>query len=320
MPVDQYIGGVEHAILHLLYSRFFMQALNYSDDNFIDTEPFKGLFTQGMVCHETYKDENNNWLSPEELITNDNKTFYLKEDPSKKVRVGPSESMSKSKKNTIDPEMIIKNFGADAVRLFILSDSPPEKDVQWSERGMASSYKFLQKLWSLHQKILNKKTDKDKKNDEIEIFTNQILQKITNNLENFHYNVIIANLHEIYRFYTSEIEKPIDKKILLSNYQKIIKMTMPIIPHFAHECFDQLNIGNDYKWPDVESSLLKKKKFDIVIQINGKKRDLLTFNQELDEKQILKEIMKSENSSKYLKKGKIKKTIYIKNKLINIII
>ena len=273
-----------------------------------------------MVCHETYKDENNKWLSPEELITEDNKNFYLKKDPSKKVKVGPSESMSKSKKNTIDPETIIKNFGADAVRLFILSDSPPEKDVQWSERGMESSYKFLQKLWSLHNKILNKKSDKDKKNDEMGIFTNQIIQKITNNLENFHYNVIIANLHEIYRFYKSEIEKPIDKKILLSNYQKIIKMMIPIIPHFANECFNQLNIDNNYKWPDIESGLLEKKKFDIVIQINGKKRDLLTFNQELDEKQILKEIMKSENSSKYLKKEKIKKTIYIKNKLINIII
>ena len=320
MPVDQYIGGVEHAILHLLYSRFFMQALNFSDNNFIETEPFKGLFTQGMVCHETYKDENNNWLSPEELITNDNKTFFLKEDPSKKIRVGPSESMSKSKKNTIDPEMIIKNFGADAVRLFILSDSPPEKDVQWSETGMASSYKFLQKLWSLHQKILNKKSDKNKKNDEMEIFTNQIIQKITNNLENFHYNVIIANLHEIYRFYTSEIDKPIDKKFLLSNYQKIIKMMMPIIPHFANECFDQLNVSNNHKWPDVESGLLRKKKYVIVVQINGKKRDLLTFGQELNEKQVLEKVMNSEKSSKYLKKQKIKKTIYIKNKLINIII
>jgi leucyl-tRNA synthetase len=320
MPVDQYIGGVEHAILHLLYSRFFMQALNFSNNNFIDAEPFKGLFTQGMVCHETYKDENNNWISPQELITEDNKTFYLKEDPSKKVKVGPSESMSKSKRNTIDPEMIIKNFGADAVRLFILSDSPPEKDVQWSERGMVSSYKFLQKLWILHRKILNKKSDKNKKNDEIEIFTNQIIQKITNNLENFHYNVIIANLHEMYRFYISEIEKPIDKKILLSSYQKIIKMMMPIIPHFANECFDQLNVSNNYKWPDVESGLLKKNKYDIVVQINGKKRDLLTFSEELDEKQIVEKIMNSEKSSKYLKKGKIKKTIYIKNKLINIII
>jgi leucyl-tRNA synthetase len=320
MPVDQYIGGVEHAILHLLYSRFFMQALNYSNNNFIGTEPFKGLFTQGMVCHETYKDENNQWISPEDLITEDNKNFYLKKDPSCKVRVGPSESMSKSKKNTIDPEMIIKNFGADAVRLFILSDSPPEKDVQWSDKGMESSYKFLQKLWSLHQKILNKNSDKNKKNYELEVFTNQILQKITYNLENFHYNVIIANLHEIYRFYKLEIEKPIDKEVLLSNYQKIIKMLMPIIPHFANECFEQLNVSDDHKWPNIESDLLKKNKYDIVIQINGKKRDLITVNQELDEKQIFKEAMKSAKTFKYLEKEKIMKTIYIKNKLINIII
>ena len=185
---------------------------------------------------------------------------------------------------------------------------------------MTSSYKFLQKLWLLNQKILNKKSDKNKKNNEIEIFTNQMIQKITSNLENFHYNVIIANLHEIYRFYTLEIEKPIDKEVLLSNYQKIIKMMMPIIPHFANECFDQLNINDNHEWPNVESSLLKKKKYDIVVQINGKKRDLITFSKELDEKQILEKIMKSEKSSKYLIKEKIKKTIYIKNKLINIII
>jgi leucyl-tRNA synthetase len=131
MPVDQYIGGVEHAILHLLYSRFFMQALSYNNKLDI-TEPFKGLFTQGMVCHETYKDENNNWISPDEIISIDGKKI-LKNDTTKEVKVGPSESMSKSKKNTIDPENIINNYGADSARLFILSDSPPEKDVQWSE-------------------------------------------------------------------------------------------------------------------------------------------------------------------------------------------
>ena len=112
------------------------------------------LFTQGMVCHETYKDENNNWVSPDEIETIDGKK-YLKKDNSNEIKVGPSESMSKSKKNTIDPENIIENYGADAVRLFILSDSPPEKDVQWSEEGMSSSFKFIQKLWNLNQKNLN---------------------------------------------------------------------------------------------------------------------------------------------------------------------
>jgi len=150
MPVDQYIGGVEHAILHLLYSRFFVRAI--SSDKYNLKEPFNGLFTQGMVCHETYKDQNNNWVSPEEIINKNGKKF-LKRDETVEIKVGPSESMSKSKKNIIDPQEIIENFGADTVRLFILSDSPPEKDVQWSDEGIRSSYKFIQKLWNLNKRI-----------------------------------------------------------------------------------------------------------------------------------------------------------------------
>ena len=135
MPVDQYIGGVEHAILHLLYSRSLMKCINKIDKKINYKEPFKKLFTQGMVCHETYKDQNNNWLYPEEISKIDNKNVIKNEDKSK-VIVGPPESMSKSKKNTIDPEIMIKKYGADAVRWFILSDSPPEKDVQWSDQGV----------------------------------------------------------------------------------------------------------------------------------------------------------------------------------------
>ncbi len=201
MPVDQYIGGVEHAILHLLYSRFFMRAISYENNQFEFNEPFKGLFTQGMVCHETYKSEQNNWLSPEEVDTKDGRNFYEKNNLNKKVTVGPSESMSKSKKNTIDPEQIISNYGADAVRLFILSDSPPEKDVQWSEQGMIASYKFVQKLWLLHEKIkkiINKNIIGN--TDDINKFTNQLINKVNNNLERFNYNVIIANMYEAYNF------------------------------------------------------------------------------------------------------------------------
>ena len=163
MPVDQYIGGVEHAILHLLYSRFFMQAISHKNSKLNLTEPFKGLFTQGMVCHETYKDTKNNWLSPDEVSTKDKINYFKKDNPDEKVIVGPSESMSKSKKNTIDPEEIIKNYGSDAVRLFIVSDSPPEKDIQWSEEGISSCYKFIQKLWTLHKNIIKKINSKEAK-------------------------------------------------------------------------------------------------------------------------------------------------------------
>ena len=201
MPVDQYIGGVEHAILHLLYSRFFMRAIGFKNDEFTFKEPFKGLFTQGMVCHETYKDKNNNWRNPDEVSTKDGKNYYLKSNSSEKITVGPSESMSKSKKNTIDPEEMIKLYGADSVRLFILSDSPPEKDVQWSDQGMLASYKFIQKLFLLNEKIKKiSKFQETNKSDDVSKYINQYLNKIEKNLNNFQYNVIIANIHEAYTY------------------------------------------------------------------------------------------------------------------------
>ncbi len=322
MPVDQYIGGVEHAILHLLYSRFFMRALEFNNKNFIDPEPFKGLFTQGMVCHTTYKDEESNWCFPDQVETNDGVNYFLKDFPNKKITVGPTESMSKSKKNTIDPQKIIDDYGADAVRLFILSDSPPEKDVQWSERGMEASYKFLLKLWNLHQNILKKESNNTnlESDQDINIFTNNIIEKITKNLENFHYNVIIANLHEIYNFFNEKIQKDLNYKNLLSNYTKILKIMTPVIPHFSYECLNQLNYKNEVTWPKTEAKYLEKKEFKIVIQINGKKKDLISINKELNEEDLLKTIKKNEKVNKLLSNVKIKKTIYIKNRLINLII
>ena len=224
LPVDQYIGGVEHAILHLLYSRFFMQAIGFKNNKFKHFEPFEGLFTQGMVCHETYKDKNNQWLGPEEVITDDGKNFYNKKYPKEKVTVGATESMSKSKKNTIDPENIIQNYGADAVRLFILSDSPPEKDVQWSDQGMVASYKFIQKLWLLHQKIkekINLKINSGKESNELSKFTNQLINKVTKNLEKFNYNVIVANFYETYNFMNKKLDQLQNSEDLLINYKKI---------------------------------------------------------------------------------------------------
>ena len=322
MPVDQYIGGVEHAILHLLYSRFFMRALGFKNENFIDPEPFNGLFTQGMVCHSTFKDENNNWCYPDEVATNDGKNYHLKNFPNKKIKVGPSESMSKSKKNTIDPQKIIDNFGADAVRLFILSDSPPEKDVQWSERGMEAAYKFIQKLWTLNQHILKKKTDKKEyDNDQkINIFTNTIIEKVTKNLENFHYNVIVANLYEIYNFFNGIVKEDLNKENLLLNYSKILKIMNPVIPHFSSECLEQTALKEKIIWPEIDTKFIEKKEFTIVVQINGKKKNLIKIDKEIDEDDLLKKIYKDEKIVKYLDNLKIKKTIFIKNKLINIII
>ena len=299
-----------------------MQALSYKNDEFKLKEPFDGLFTQGMVCHETYKDQENTWLSPEEVSTEDGKKFYKKNNPLEKVIVGPTESMSKSKKNTIDPENIIKNYGADAVRLFILSDSPPEKDVQWSDQGMLASYKFLQRLWMLHIKILEKINldEKIDKEENLTKFTNQLINKITQNLEKFHYNVIIANLYEMYNFFTKELDKQIDKKILSSNYQKILTVMIPIIPHFANECLNFLT-KEEPKWPKISLDQIVEENIKFVIQINGKKRALLNAKRDIDEKTLLKKILDhNEETKKNLQGQKIKKTIFVPNRLINIIL
>ncbi len=321
MPVDQYIGGVEHAILHLLYSRFFMRAIDYKNNNFNIKEPFESLFTQGMVCHETYKDENNNWLSPDEIEKINNK-IVQKKNNNKEVKVGPSESMSKSKKNVVDPEFIIENYGADSVRLFILSDSPPEKDVQWSEQGMVSSYKFIQKLWLLHTEIKRDILIEKKEliDEEIEKFTNQLISKFTYNLDKFNYNVIIANMYETYNFLINYIKTKKKIKNLKENYRKILICFCPIIPHFSYECLKDLKLSTDLKWPDFDKSVLSEEKINFVIQINGKKRAILNEKKDTTETILLEKLKKDKIVNKYLNKKEIKKIIFVKNRLINILI
>ena len=320
MPVDQYIGGVEHAILHLLYSRFFMRAISYKNQNFNITEPFNGLFTQGMVCHETYKDPSGNWVSPEEIITIDGKK-YLSKDKTKSIKTGPSESMSKSKKNTIDPENIISNYGADAARLFILSDSPPEKDVQWSEEGIVSSYKFIQKLWILSSNILEeiKKNHGKDSDDEIIKYTNKFLKNVTTNLENFSYNKIIANLHEMHTFFSKQITKGYKKETLINNYKKVLIATIPIAPHLSNECLELMNI-KDKNWPSYDEAFLKENFINIVIQINGKKRGIIKTEPDISEENLLKKVNNDEKIVKYLNNNIIKKKIFINNNLLNVIV
>tara|TARA_B100000212_G_scaffold38977_1_gene25238 strand:- start:671 stop:1564 length:894 start_codon:yes stop_codon:yes gene_type:complete len=297
-----------------------MQALSHNDVKFNILEPFNGLFTQGMVCHETYKDPDNNWISPDEIENIDGKK-YLRKDKSKLISVGPSESMSKSKKNTIDPENIITNYGADSARLFILSDSPPEKDVQWSEEGIISSFKFIQKLWKLNKKVvdeINKNHNADY-DDEIVKYTNKYLKKVQDNLESFSYNKIIANLYEMYSFFNKQIEKAYTKHTLAVNYEKILITMTPILPHFANECLSTIKAKN-IKWPEYDVSMLKGDTINIVVQINGKKRGLIQTKPNITEEKLFEIIGNDEKIMKYFDQKNIKKRIYIKDKLLNIII
>jgi len=319
MPVDQYIGGVEHAILHLLYSRFFMKALAFNNKKFDFTEPFESLFTQGMVCHETYKNENNKWLYPSEIKKNSEGNFVTKNDQ-QKVLVGPTESMSKSKKNTIDPEEMINIYGADSIRWFMLSDSPPERDVQWSQEGVSASFKFIQKLWRLNYEILNKKESASSDSDAfIKKAVNKTIYSVTKNLDNFQYNVVIANMHEIYNVFNNNINNnKASKEILKNEWEKIIMLLLPIVPHLAHEFCEKMN--KKFYWPKYDTNLLKEENSIIIIQVNGKKRGMIEMPIDSEEKMIIKKSKEVDNVSKHIGNTTIIKNIYIKNKLVNFII
>ena len=320
MPVDQYIGGIEHAILHLLYSRFFTKGIDKFNKDISLNEPFQNLFTQGMVCHETYKDEKGNWLYPDEVSKVGSNTFVKKNDKSK-VIVGPSESMSKSKKNTIDPEIMIKQYGADAVRWFILSDSPPEKDVQWSDTGVSSANKFLQKLWNLNHQI---STRKDKKTNQdldkkFELGINSLIVKIDDTIENFRFNVSIAHFYEMYSFFKDNLNTEISNKTLKNNMIKMMKLMIPFTPHLAHECLEFTNCSDVSNWPKID----KKNILDdisLAVQVNGKTRDVINIKKDMDEKSITKIINQFSKAKKHLDRKKIIKTIFVKNKIINYIV
>ena len=222
----------------------------------------------------------------------------------------------------IDPEFIINNYGADSVRLFILSDSPPEKDVQWSEQGMISSYKFIQKLWTLHNEIKLKINDEKKEifDEELQEFTNLTIAKITNNLEKFNYNVIIANMYETYNFFVNYLKKNNHLKNLEESYIKILTCFSPIIPHFSSECLEDLKYNDNLSWPKYDNALLDKEKINVVIQINGRKRSLININRGISEKDLLKLVKEDKNCEKYLSKKEIKKIVYVENRLMNILI
>ena len=318
MPVDQYIGGIEHAILHLLYSRFFTKAIDHCKKNNL-TEPFKNLFTQGMVCHETYKDNKGNWLYPEEIKRINEKEAVKKTDNSK-VIIGPSESMSKSKKNTVDPEIMIKQYGADSVRWFILSDSPPEKDVQWSNNGVVGANKFLQKVWNLNVSIIKRIEPKEDKNlsNKLQKEINGLFFKIDKCIEEFKFNVAIALFYEIYKVFNNYLKLKVSNKILKNNIINMIKLMTPFTPHLANECLEILKVDNVNDWPKIEANLNEIIKF--VVQINGKTRDIIMVNRDLNEDKIKKEVYKSFKAKKYIENAKVLKTIFIKNRIINYII
>ena len=322
MPVDQYIGGIEHAILHLLYSRFFMRAIKSNDSSIKTEEPFKGLFTQGMVCHETYKDEKGKWVSPDE-IKKDSNNQYVKILDGSKITVGPSESMSKSKKNVIDPEKMINSYGADAIRWFILSDSPPERDVQWSDQGVNSAYKFLQRIYNLNYEIMLRKDKKGLNDKKLDLETNKFINKISNLIENFNLNVAIASVYSIFNIFSKAMTDNISHNCLKKNYIQFLKTLIPFTPHIACECLELQKQTKEtqsfFQWPMTNKNVETDETIKLAIQINGKTKQILEVKKDLNEKQIYNEF-KNERIYQSLSNKKIVKTIFVKNKIINYLI
>ena len=324
MPVDQYIGGVEHAILHLLYSRFFSRAISL-DTEFVVTEPFTGLFTQGMVCHKTFKTEDGQWVYPEDVVEENNQTFEKKSK--KRVIIGPSESMSKSKKNVIDPQSVIEMYGADAVRWFVLSDSPPERDIQWSDEGISGSYKFIQKIWNISERInsIQKKDSLTNKiKNDLNKLINKLIKEVTYNIDHFHFNVAVAKFYEFINSLSKILSEHESSK---EQYQNIFKQFLviiyPFLPHLASECWERITQQQNLhiqSWPTYDENLLKVEEINLVIQINGKKRAILKVKPNIEEKTLFDMSLDLDNVKKFVENKKIVKKIYVKNKLINFVI
>ena len=319
MPVDQYIGGVEHAILHLLYSRFFTLALQ-DEFKLKVSEPFENLFTQGMVCHPTFKTERGKWVFPKEVIEKDGSYFL---DNKEKVRKGDSQAMSKSKKNIVDPDDIIKIYGADAVRWFILSDSPPDRDIQWSDSGIQGAFKYIQKIWRVCEKIKVYKKEKQEIDNNFLIKTNILIKEITECIEKFHINVAVAKLY----VFLNNLNEEIDKKILneediINAYKKYLIIISAFIPYIANECWEKITKQNNLSsqvWPKIENTLIKKDYSDVVIQINGKKRAIINAINNESEENIFSKSLAIKNIKVILEEKTITKKIFIKNKLLNIV-
>lgn len=320
LPVDQYIGGIEHAILHLLYSRFFTKALRKCGWLNID-EPFKRLLTQGMVNHVTFKDENNKWVYPDEVEMIDGKLFH--KETGLAVSKGRLEKMSKSKKNVIEPDAIISKFGADTARLFLLSDSPPEKDLEWSDSGVDGAYRFLMKLLNFAEKI--KLSGIKKSANEIAgnltKLAHKTLDAVSKDFERYHLNKAIARIRELANaiFDANEINAD-----MLSAFEILIDLLNPITPHISEEInevlFTDNNILASKQWPRVISEYLVEDEVTIAIQVNGKMRGTITVKLGSPEEEIFARASELASVANQITGKTIKKKIYVLNKIMNIIV
>jgi leucyl-tRNA synthetase len=335
LPVDQYIGGIEHAILHLLYSRFFTRAMKKTGHVGLD-EPFAGLFTQGMVVHETYQKANGEWVTPAEVELKDDggaRTGVLRAT-GEPIKIGGIEKMSKSKKNTIDPDDIMVTYGADVARWFMLSDSPPERDVEWTERGVQGAWRFTNRLW----RLVGEATDIAKGAPDvrpaefsepalaIRKAAHGALAKITEAIEKLHFNVSVAHIYEFANALGSAVANstvtPDFAWAVKEAAGILVRLFNPMMPHLAEECWVALGHGTlvaNEPWPEVEAALLVENTITLPVQVNGKKRANVTVARDAKAPEIEAAVLALDSIKRALDGKSPKKVIVVPQRIVNVV-
>jgi leucyl-tRNA synthetase len=330
MPVDQYIGGIEHAILHLLYSRFYTKMLRDFGVIGVD-EPFTNLLTQGMVCKETMRCKEHGYLYPEQAA--EGKCYIC----GREVVIGKTEKMSKSLKNVIDPDYLVKTYGADTARIFCLFAAPPEKDLEWSEQGVDGSFRFLSRLWRIFDdylediKAVATASGKIVLEGDLKALrrkTHQTIRKVTTDIEDrFHFNTAISAVMELVNtLYSVKRPEKGDQSalsVIREALEAAVLLLAPIVPHMTEELWQTLGHTtsvNNATWPEFDPAIASEEEMTIVIQINGKLRSRMTVSVDEDPEKIKADAQADEKIVALLKGIKILKVIYVPKKLVNIVV
>ncbi len=324
MPVDQYIGGVEHAILHLLYARYFTRMMKACGYLSVD-EPFANLFTQGMVVHETYRDEADEWLLPEEVVIE--KGAARRADNGAPVSIGPIEKMSKSKKNVVSPEAIAETYGADAARWFMLSDSPPERDVEWTDSGVEGAWKLINRIWDAVSPAegLLKNVDlsnpaADDADKPLRQTTHATIAGVTDDIENFRFNKAIARIYEFMN--------ALKKNAASSDWARaealsaLTQLAAPFTPHLAEECWETLGgegLVCNAPWPQADPELLARDSVILGLQVNGKRRGELEVAADADNEAVEKAALSDEAVKRHIEGKTVRKVVVVPGRIVNIV-
>jgi leucyl-tRNA synthetase len=323
LPVDQYIGGIEHAILHLLYSRFFTRGLHKLGRVGLD-EPFAGLFTQGMVCHETYKNAAGEWVTPDEIEKRDGKAFFLGTET--EVAIGPSEKMSKSKKNVIAPETIIAEYGADTIRWFMLSDTPPERDIEWTDAGAEGCWRFVNRIYRLCTEgegltsagTVPAATDDATK--ALRTASHKAIAAVTEHLEHLRFNSAVAQLYTLANAIGAADKA--DGAARREALEAIVLLSAPMMPHLAEECWKALGhdkLVAETAWPKHDPALTASDTVTMPVQVNGKRRGEIVIAKGAENAAVEAAALADEGVIRALDGKPPKKVIVVPNRIVNIV-